>query len=163
MNVSSAPCLHGMAANSYSIRSPCSLSVPRFLHTTCAYHAKKGKKHKPKVNVDMSADDSILDLEELKRDMQKVIEALKQDYTKSLSIRTSQGSLDHIMVPTSDGKFPLNQLGQITSKSASLITVNLNVSGFPQATEAAAKAIRESGMNLNPKVEGGIIQVPIPK
>lgn len=35
-------------------------------------------------------------------------------------------------------------------------------SGF-QCTAAAIKAIRESGMNLNPEVEGTLIRVPIPK
>lgn len=35
-------------------------------------------------------------------------------------------------------------------------------SGF-QCTAAAIKAIRESGMNLNPEVEETLIRVPIPK
>lgn len=32
-----------------------------------------------------------------------------------------------------------------------------------QSTAAAAKAIRESGMNLNPEVDGTVIRVPVPK
>lgn len=32
-----------------------------------------------------------------------------------------------------------------------------------QSTAAAAKAIRDSGMNLNPEVDGTMIRVPIPK
>nr|XP_054770216.1 ribosome-recycling factor, mitochondrial-like [Lytechinus pictus] len=130
-------------------------------HTSISHHAKKGKKHKAKVVVDMSADEDILDLNDVKENMQKAIDALKKDYTNTLTIRTSQGALDHILVSTPDGKFPLNQLGQMSFKSSSSITVNL--ANFPQATEAAAKAIREAGMNLNPKIEGSIIHVPIPK
>lgn len=40
------------------------------------------------------------------------------------------GALDHITVTTKDGKFPLNQLGQISMKSPQLIVVNMT--GFPE-------------------------------
>ncbi|MBN3278482.1 RRFM protein, partial [Polyodon spathula] len=46
-------------------------------------------------------------------------------------------------------------------KSPQLILVNLT--SFPEATAAATKAIRESGMNLNPEVDGAVVRVPIPK
>ncbi|KAF5923319.1 hypothetical protein HPG69_017826 [Diceros bicornis minor] len=71
------------------------------------------------------------------------------------------GSLDHITVVTADGKLALNQIGQISMKSPQLILVNM--ASFPECTAAAIKAIRESGMNLNPEVEGTLIRVPIPK
>ncbi|XP_051492622.1 ribosome-recycling factor, mitochondrial isoform X2 [Apus apus] len=93
--------------------------------------------------------------------MQAVIEALKEDFNRNLSVRTSPGALDHIVVVTKDGKFPLNQLGQISQKSPQLLIVNM--ASFPESTAAATKAIRESGMNLNPEVDGTIIRVPIPK
>ncbi|KAM4647170.1 ribosome-recycling factor, mitochondrial isoform 2-T4 [Amazona ochrocephala] len=76
-------------------------------------------------------------------------------------LATKKGALDHIIVMTKDGKFPLNQLGQISLKSPQLIVVNM--ASFPESTAAATKAIRESGMNLNPEVDGTIIRVPIPK
>lgn len=40
------------------------------------------------------------------------------------------GALDHITVTTKDGKFPLNQLGQISMKSPQLLVVNMT--GFPE-------------------------------
>jgi len=40
------------------------------------------------------------------------------------------GALDHIIVTTKDGKFPLNQLGQISMKSPQLLVVNMT--GFPE-------------------------------
>ncbi len=40
------------------------------------------------------------------------------------------GALDHITVTTNDGKFPLNQLGQISMKSPQLLVVNMT--GFPE-------------------------------
>ncbi|XP_067868661.1 ribosome-recycling factor, mitochondrial isoform X3 [Heterodontus francisci] len=93
--------------------------------------------------------------------MLAIIENLKDDYWKNLNIRTSPGALDHITVTTTNGKFPLNHLGQISLKSPQLILVNMT--SFPEATVAATKAIRESGMNLNPEVDGTLIRVPIPK
>ncbi|XP_074067746.1 ribosome-recycling factor, mitochondrial isoform X2 [Macrotis lagotis] len=93
--------------------------------------------------------------------MKSVVEALKDNFNKNLNIRTSPGSLDHITVTTGDGKFALNQIGQISLKSPQLILVNM--SSFPECTAAAIKAIRESGMNLNPEVDGTVIRVPIPK
>ncbi|NXG58263.1 RRFM protein, partial [Hemiprocne comata] len=122
----------------------------------------KGKGQSPaKVNISAALVEDIINLEETSEDMQAVIEALKEDFSRNLSVRTSPGALDHIMVVTKEGKFPLNQLGQISQKSPQLLIVNMT--SFPESTAAATKAIRESGMNLNPEVDGTIIRVPIPK
>ncbi|XP_046757720.1 ribosome-recycling factor, mitochondrial isoform X3 [Gallus gallus] len=122
----------------------------------------KGKgQTQAKVNISAALVEDIINLEETNTDMQAVVEALKEDFNRNLNVRTSQGALDHIIVTTKDGKFPLNQLGQISQKSPQLIVVNMT--SFPESTAAAMKAIRESGMNLNPEVDGTLIRVPVPK
>ncbi|KAF3702132.1 Ribosome-recycling factor, mitochondrial [Channa argus] len=121
----------------------------------------KAKGQSAKVNINTSLVEDIISLDEVKEDMTAVFNALKDEFTRNLSIRTSAGALDHIVVMTQDGKFPLNQLGQISMKSPQLIMVNM--SSFPEATAAATRALRESSMNLNPEVDGMIIKVPIPK
>ncbi|KAM9306402.1 ribosome-recycling factor, mitochondrial isoform 1-T2 [Pholidichthys leucotaenia] len=121
----------------------------------------KAKGQSAKVNISSSLVEDIISLDEVKEEMAVVLEALKDDFTRSLSIRTSPGALDHIMVTTQDGKFPLKQLGQISMKSPQLIMVNM--SSFPEATAAATRALKESSMNLNPEVDGTIIKVPVPK
>ncbi|XP_021399339.2 ribosome-recycling factor, mitochondrial [Lonchura striata] len=122
----------------------------------------KGKgQSQAKVNISAALVEDIINLEETNEDMQAVVEALKEDFSRNLSVRTSPGALDHITVMTKDGKFPLNQLGQISQKSPQLMIVNMT--SFPESTAAAAKAIRESGMNLNPEVDGTVIRVPVPK
>lgn len=123
--------------------------------------AKKGKKHKAKVDIKSSADPSILDINAVNSDMQRVLENLQKDFAKTLSLRTSQGALDHIQITTKDGKFSLNTLAQISSKTPT--TLAINMSSFPQAVDAAVKALQDSGMNLNPQVEGSVITLPIPK
>ncbi|XP_017174717.1 ribosome-recycling factor, mitochondrial isoform X1 [Mus musculus] len=80
---------------------------------------------------------------------------------RHFATKKAKGSLDHITVVTADGKVALNQIGQISMKSPQVILVNM--ASFPECTAAAIKAIRESGMNLNPEVEGTLIRVPIPK
>ncbi|XP_052038315.1 ribosome-recycling factor, mitochondrial isoform X3 [Apodemus sylvaticus] len=80
---------------------------------------------------------------------------------RHFATKKAKGSLDHITVVTADGKLALNQIGQISMKSPQMILVNM--ASFPECTAAAIKAIRESGMNLNPEVEGTLIRVPIPK
>ncbi|KFV72213.1 hypothetical protein N308_13218, partial [Struthio camelus australis] len=122
----------------------------------------KGKgQAQARVNISAALVEDIINLEETSEDMQAVVEALKEDFSRNLNIRTSPGAFDHIIVVTKDGKFPLNQLGQISQKSPQLVLVNMT--NFPESTAAAMKAIRESGMNLNPEVDGTIIRVPIPK
>ncbi|XP_076701643.2 ribosome-recycling factor, mitochondrial isoform X2 [Callospermophilus lateralis] len=113
-----------------------------------------------RVNINITLVEDIINLEEVDEEMKSVIEALKDNFNKTLNIRTSPGSLDHITVVTADGKLALNQISQISMKSPQLILVNM--ASFPECTAAAIKAIRESGMNLNPEVEGTLIRVPIP-
>ncbi|XP_004775632.1 ribosome-recycling factor, mitochondrial isoform X1 [Mustela putorius furo] len=122
----------------------------------------KGKgQFQTRVNLNAALVEDIISLEEVDEEMKSVMEALKDNFNKTVNIRTSPGSLDHITVVTADGKLALNQIGQISMKSPQLILVNM--ASFPECTAAAIKAIRESGMNLNPEVEGTLIRVPIPK
>ncbi|XP_051541390.1 ribosome-recycling factor, mitochondrial isoform X2 [Myxocyprinus asiaticus] len=83
------------------------------------------------------------------------------NYIRHYATKKSKGALDHITVTTKDGKFPLNQLGQISMKSPQLLVVNMT--GFPEALAAVTSTLQDSSMGLNPEVEGTIIRVPIPK
>ncbi|XP_060024824.1 ribosome-recycling factor, mitochondrial-like isoform X1 [Lagenorhynchus albirostris] len=122
----------------------------------------KGKgQSQTRMNLNTALVEDIISLEEVDEEMKSVIEALKDNFNKTVNIRTSPGSLDHITVVTADGKLALNQIAQISMKSPQLILVNM--ASFPECTAAAIKAIRESGMNLNPEVEETLIRVPIPK
>ncbi|XP_047425739.1 ribosome-recycling factor, mitochondrial [Mugil cephalus] len=131
----------------------------RLYATKKAKEKAKGQSAKVKINAALIED--IINLDEVKEDMAAVLDVLMDEFTRNLSIRTSPGALDHIMVSTEDGKFPLNQLGQISMKSPQFILVNM--SSFPDATAAAACALKESSMNLNPEVDGTMIKVPVPK
>uniref|UniRef100_A0A2K5PUT1 Ribosome-recycling factor, mitochondrial n=1 Tax=Cebus imitator TaxID=2715852 RepID=A0A2K5PUT1_CEBIM len=122
----------------------------------------KGKgQSQTRVNINTALVEDIINLEEVNEDMKSVIEALKDNFNKTLNIRISPGSLDQIAVVTADGKLAFNQISQISMGAPQLILVNM--ASFPDCTAAAIKAIRGSGMNLNPEVEGTLIRVPIPQ
>ncbi|XP_053138606.1 ribosome-recycling factor, mitochondrial isoform X2 [Hemicordylus capensis] len=148
-----APILQGCKENGF----------PQALQTRhlATKKAKTKGKSQARVNLNASLVEDIVNLEEVQEEMRSVLQGLQEDFGKSLSIRTSPGALDHITVVTKEGKFPLNQLGQISMKSPQLLVVNM--SNFPESSAAAIKAIQESGMNLNPEAEGSIIRVPVPK
>ncbi|XP_029775712.1 ribosome-recycling factor, mitochondrial isoform X2 [Suricata suricatta] len=138
-----------------------SAAVPVRHFATKKAKAKGKGQFQTRVNLNTALVEDIISLEEVDKEMKSVTEVLKDNFNKTVNIRTSPGSLDHITVVTADGKLALNQIGQITMKSPQLILVNM--ASFPECTAAAIKAIRESGMNLNPEVEGTLIRVPIPK
>ncbi|KAK3550024.1 hypothetical protein QTP86_018644 [Hemibagrus guttatus] len=138
------------------------VSAPSYVRHYATKKSKaKAKSQTAKVSINAALVEDIISLDEVKEDMAAALAMLKDDFSRNLSIRTSPGALDHITVSTRDGKFPLNQLGQISMKSPQLITVNM--ASYPEATAAATRALQESSMKLNPEVEGTIIRVPIPK
>ncbi|XP_054365384.1 ribosome-recycling factor, mitochondrial isoform X4 [Mirounga angustirostris] len=142
-------------------QSMASPAVPIRHFATKKAKAKGKGQLQTRVNLNAALVEDIISLEEVDEEMKSVMEVLKDNFNKTVNIRTSPGSLDHITVVTADGKLALNQIGQISMKSPQLILVNM--ASFPECTAAAVKAIRESGMNLNPEVEGTLIRVPIPK
>ncbi|KFO99121.1 ribosome-recycling factor, mitochondrial isoform X1 [Calypte anna] len=164
---SSSAALRGLPQPPAGCPDPLRFGCQRGVHQvllTRQFATKKAKgkgQSQAKVNIKAALVEDIINLEETSEDMQAVVEALKEDFSRNLSVRTSPGALDHIVVMTKEGKFPLNQLGQISQKSPQLLVVNMT--SFPESTAAAMKAIRESGMNLNPEVDGTIIRVPVPK
>ncbi|XP_076981739.1 ribosome-recycling factor, mitochondrial-like isoform X1 [Tamandua tetradactyla] len=122
----------------------------------------KGKgQSQTRVNINAALVEDIINLEEVDEEMRSVMETLKVNFNKTLNIRTSPGSLDHIPVVTVDRKLALNQTGQISMTSPQLILVRM--ASLPGVYTAAIKAVRESGMDLDPEVEGTLIWVPTPK
>ncbi|KAK6315625.1 hypothetical protein J4Q44_G00131490 [Coregonus suidteri] len=98
------------------------------LHDAKKSKAKAAKGQAAEVNINSSLVEDIISLEEVNEEMAAILTALKEEFSQNLSIKTSPGALDHIVVFTTDGKFPLNQLGQISMKSPQLIVVNMTES-----------------------------------
>jgi ribosome recycling factor len=79
------------------------------------------------------------------------------------SLRTGRGSgamLDPIMVDAYGSMTPLNQVGTVNVPEPRMVTINVWDKGLVGKVE---KAIRESGLGINPQLNGTIIMLPIPE
>ena len=68
--------------------------------------------------------------------------------------------LDPITVEAYGQRTPLNQIGTVNVPEPRMVTVNIWDKSMVQAAE---KAIRESGLGINPQLNGTIIMLPIPE
>lgn len=99
-------------------------------------------------------------LTDLEKRMKSGIESLKKEFAGLRAGRASASMLDPIMVDAYGSMMPLSQVGTVTTPEPRLISVQVWDKGMSKAVE---KAIRESGLGLNPIAEGQIIRVPLPE
>lgn len=99
-------------------------------------------------------------LTDLEKRMKSGIESLKKEFAGLRAGRASASMLDPIMVDAYGSMMPLSQVGTVTTPEPRLISVQVWDRGMSKAVE---KAIRESGLGLNPIGEGQIIRVPLPE
>lgn len=105
----------------------------------------------------MSIDAKLVSYE---KKMQTTLQTLTNDLYSIRTGRAHVSMLDLIRVEVYGQKMPLNQLGTISTPEAQMLTVQV---WDNNNTKFVEKAIRESDLNVNPKVEGQIIRVPVPK
>jgi ribosome recycling factor len=91
--------------------------------------------------------------------MQKSLEALKVDLGKVRTGRAHTGILDHVMVDYYGSPVPISSVANVN-----LIDVrNIGVTPWEKKMVGAVeKAIRDSGLGLNPSSQGDLIRVPTP-
>lgn len=95
----------------------------------------------------------------LKSKMDKSIDSLKQDLGGLRTGRASADLLSPITVEAYGQSMPLNQVGNVSVPDSRLLAVQVWDKTMVNAVE---KAIRESGLGLNPVTEGQTIRVPLP-
>ncbi|MEM6810962.1 MAG: ribosome recycling factor [Pseudomonadota bacterium] len=101
-----------------------------------------------------------MDIKDLERRMDGAIDNLKTEYAGLRTGRASASMLDPVVVDMYGSKMPLNQVGTVGVPEPRLLTVQVWDAG---ATQAVEKAIRDSGLGLNPMAEGSLIRVPVPE
>lgn len=99
------------------------------------------------------------DINDTKRRMEGAVDAFKKELAGLRTGRASAGLLEPVTVEAYGNKMPLNQVGTISVPEPRMISVQVWDRGMVKATE---KAIRDSGLGLNPQTEGQSIRVPIP-
>ncbi len=103
---------------------------------------------------------SELNLNDLKRRMNGAIENLKSEFKGLRTGRASVNLLDPVMVDAYGSQMPINQLGTVSVPESRLISVHVWDKGLVASVE---KAIRNSGIGLNPIVDGDSLRIPIPE
>ena len=106
------------------------------------------------------AEEFIIDTDDLQRRMDGALSAMKGEFASLRTGRASSSMLDPITVEVYGQRSPLNQLGTINVPESRMVTVNVwDKTNVP----LVEKAIRESGLGINPQVNGTIIMLPIPE
>ena len=101
-----------------------------------------------------------IDVDDLERRMDGAVSVLKSEFSGLRTGRASAAILDPVTVPAYGTQIPLNQCGTINVPDPRMVTVNVwdrNLVGVVD------KAIRDSGLGLNPVVDGPILRLPIPE
>jgi ribosome recycling factor len=100
------------------------------------------------------------DLSDIERRMDGALDALRKEFAGLRTGRASPSLLEPIQVEAYGSSMPLSQLGNINVPEPRLLSVSV---WDRSVVKAAEKAIRDSGLGLNPQTEGQTIRVPIPE
>ena len=101
-----------------------------------------------------------LDVDDLTRRMDGAMSALKSEFASLRTGRASSSMLDPIMVEAYGQKTPINQVGTVNVPEHRMVTINV---WDKSLVELVDKAIRESGLGINPQMNGTLIMLPIPE
>jgi len=91
--------------------------------------------------------------------MDGALDALHREFGGLRTGRASASLLEPLNVEAYGGSMAMNQVGSISVPEPRMVTVQVWDKSLVGAVE---KAIRESGLGLNPMNEGQLVRVPIP-
>ena len=106
------------------------------------------------------ADDFILDTDDLQRRMDGALGTLRTEFASLRTGRASASMLEPITVEAYGQRTPINQVGTVNVPEPRMVTINVWDKSMVNAVE---KSIRESGLGINPQLNGTIIMLPIPE
>jgi ribosome recycling factor len=100
------------------------------------------------------------DIDDIERRMNGALEMLKKEFGGLRTGRASASLLEPIVVEAYGSPTPLNQVANINVPEPRMLTVQVWDKTMVQSVE---KAIRNSGLGLNPATDGQLIRLPIPE
>ncbi len=106
------------------------------------------------------SDDLDIDLDAIQRRMDGAMNALKQEFASLRTGRASASIVDPIQVDAYGQMTPINQLGTVNVPEPRMVVINVWDKAMISKVE---KAIRESGIGINPVTDGPLIRLPIPE
>ncbi|WP_223421142.1 ribosome recycling factor [Tateyamaria pelophila] len=106
------------------------------------------------------SEDFMLDTDDLGRRMDGAMTNLKTEFASLRTGRASASMLEPVMVDAYGSMTPINQVGTVNVPEPRMVTINVWDKGLVGKVE---KAIRNSGLGINPQLNGTIIMLPIPE
>ena len=106
------------------------------------------------------ADDLDIDTDDLQRRMDGAMAALRQEFASLRTGRASASMVEPVMVDAYGAMTPINQVGTVNVPEPRMVTITI---WDKQLVGKAEKAIRESGLGINPVIDGTTIRLPIPE
>ncbi|MDV7338863.1 ribosome recycling factor [Terasakiella sp. A23] len=91
--------------------------------------------------------------------MDKAVDVLHNDFAGLRTGRASTSLLDPVMVDVYGAKMPINQVGTVGVPEPRMLSVQVWDKSNVKMVE---KAIRDSGLGLNPQADGTLVRIPIP-
>ncbi|PWE29188.1 ribosome recycling factor [Pararhodobacter marinus] len=106
------------------------------------------------------SDEIEIDIDDLSRRMDGALASLRTEFASLRTGRASGSMLEPVQVEAYGQMTPINQLGTVNVPEPRMVTINVWDKAMVGKVE---KAIRESGLGINPQLNGTIIMLPIPE
>jgi len=100
------------------------------------------------------------DFKDLEKRMTGALEALRQEFAGLRTGRAHVSLLEPVTIESYGAEMPLQQVGTVSAPEPRMLAVSVWDKGNVSAVE---KGIRNSGLGLNPVVDGTTVRVPIPE
>jgi ribosome recycling factor len=101
-----------------------------------------------------------IDVDAIEKRMDGALAALRGEFASLRTGRASASMLDPVTVEAYGSPTPINQLGTITVPEPRMVLINVWDKSLVNAVD---KAIRNSGLGINPQMDGTILRLPIPE
>jgi ribosome recycling factor len=104
--------------------------------------------------------DEDIDIDALRKRMDGATSSLRGEFASLRTGRASASMLDPVMVEAYGSPTPINQVGTVTVPESRMVLINVWDKSLVNAVD---KAIRNSGLGINPQMDGTILRLPIPE
>ena len=101
-----------------------------------------------------------IDISDIERRMEGAVTTLKTDLGGLRTGRASASLLEPITVNAYGQQMPISQVGTISVPEPRMLSIQVWDKGQVSLVE---KAIRESGLGLNPMADGTLVRIPLPE
>lgn len=104
--------------------------------------------------------DTEIDVAAIEKRMDGALASLRTEFASLRTGRASASMLEPVTVEAYGSPTPINQLGTITVPEPRLVLINVWDKSLVNAVD---RAIRNSGLGINPQMDGTILRLPIPE